>query len=565
MKKHRIKKQVVIIGVLCLCFLAACGRRPAAPENMGISETQQVQEIVLESEWVAVEEMETITEEPVVEIGDQIYSEEILQGDFPIVKPEKEFSLQVYAGGVNFLLYVDDNGVIQEAEPETDDHIGIFENLEVIGKPYEEGFVNMLEAISAKDYFPQVEEMGLIFVSHEAENARWLMENGIRMTSEYLNANDQTHIKILAWVVVYLKDSSSDVYNFLEKYRPKNYEEIKKWFVEYQGDYTTEEVKVSSSRDSNGNLVRINIIGGYYGFNLYWVPGTEVYKLRASVEGERDTAIYWPDGKIDTFIGEKGMRTKIPGEISGSVVYLPDAEIDECGEAMALMDQYRDTAVNRDEDRDYLYILRDDGDTRIIQYHEGNKITITNESADTRYKESYTFEDQQISSRSQSILDEYLRCIYSYREEPEEISEYTIDFEECIEVRTKHNKTTGETQIFKNKMIRDGNTYTWYRVRWENDREIHEYEYVSKDSRVLKTFTGTDKRNGEVYYWELDGEDPGENEYANHVVRLTRTLNGVSRTYSVNQIPWGSGMIYPPHRYHEFIGGTTTYELDEQK
>ena len=114
-------------------------------------------------------------------------------------------------------------------------------------------------------------------------------------------------------------------------------------------------------------------------------------------------------------------------------------------------------------------------------------------------------------------------------------------------------------------MIRDGNTYTWYRVRWENAREIHEYEYVSKDSRVLKTFTGTDKRNGEVYYWELDGEDPGENEYANHVVRLTRTLNGVSRTYSVNQIPWGSGMIYPPHRYHEFIGGTTTYELDEQK
>lgn len=102
------------------------------------------------------------------------------------------------------------------------------------------------------------------------------------------------------------------------------------------------------------------------------------------------------------------------------------------------------------------------------------------------------------------------------------------------------------------KMVKSGPSAGGYYIRWENHLFINEYEYIDESSHILKAFISTDKSTGEVFYWELDGKELDDKVTTNHVVSLTRTLNGVSKTYSVDEIPWGSGMVYPPNFTHEY-------------
>jgi hypothetical protein len=74
------------------------------------------------------------------------------------------------------------------------------------------------------------------------------------------------------------------------------------------------------------------------------------------------------------------------------------------------------------------------------------------------------------------------------------------------------------------------------------------YTYASEDSNIITKFEAFDKMNNTRYEWFLDGTSNDTDA----VTLLIVTKESGSIQYTHNQIPWGTGMIYPPKNPGDF-------------
>ena len=74
------------------------------------------------------------------------------------------------------------------------------------------------------------------------------------------------------------------------------------------------------------------------------------------------------------------------------------------------------------------------------------------------------------------------------------------------------------------------------------------YTYASEDSNIITKFEAFDKMDNTRYEWFLDGTSNDTDA----VTLLIVTKESESIQYTHNQIPWGTGMIYPPKNPGEF-------------
>ena len=99
---------------------------------------------------------------------------------------------------------------------------------------------------------------------------------------------------------------------------------------------------------------------------------------------------------------------------------------------------------------------------------------------------------------------------------------------------------------FKTRMV-DGYRRRYY-LTVDNKHVSKVYTYLSEDSLTYAKFEALNKADGELVVWYFDGNG----NTTDNIVKLERTVNGVTTTYSHAEVPWGTGMIYPPKNPGQF-------------
>ena len=162
---------------------------------------------------------------------------------------------------------------------------------------------------------------------------------------------------------------------------------------------------------------------------------------------------------------------------------------------------------------------------------EGNCISATTKYLDTGwyYVTEYT-ENGDIT---------YLRD-----ETDQVITEYFYDDGRATRYIKDENYTIEYT--FKKMVIHGKVEYPYLTISSKyNDKY---YTYASEDSNIIIKYEAFDKTDNTRYEWFLDGTSNDTDA----VTLLIVTKNGTSTSYTFDQIPWGTGMIYPPKNPGEF-------------
>ena len=500
------------------------------------------------------------------------------EGASLVLEPQSSFCVAVYTG-MDIKFYVDETGSIVYTEVFLDE-TGSFENVDFVGLSFEEGMPRMLDVMCENSLFSGVTDLSFEFVVHENVDWSWF-ENSVQIpVSDYLVTKGISDVNVSVGYYVYLKELSSPAYAFYEEHYPKHYSEIKDKFAYYDELARTGENKDEYDRrleksrnegmpfeiiltsdgsevmlfyNESGKLRSISLSGEQMLIDIRMVSGTEMYKTRCVAYCEGESALFWPDGKVETFYGDGADKVRIEGANEVGYIYLPEAkDLNGYDEAMSLLEQYADDGVLIENDSENLSINWGGGYLYIKHYLWENQLEIRKYSKDWNEFEETVYINQQFYAHTKQINDDELGTLYSFYETEKEIRETFYDHDACRTTTTTFDKASDETMTNISKMVKSGPSAGGYYIRWENHLFINEYEYIDESSHILKAFISTDKSTGEVFYWELDGKELDDKVTTNHVVSLTRTLNGVSKTYSVDEIPWGSGMVYPPNFTHEY-------------
>lgn len=550
MKKTWIKTILLMLCMVCLCMVSACSGSDAFDgDGSGFGGSADKESHVSGNETNAGEETSAS-------------------------KPQKDFWLSVYSG-YNFELCVNADGNIVYAEYYWDE-LTEAEGPDLTGLPLEEGLRQVWDTMYEHDLFSSVEFLEFYFVLHESlADHRWIENLMVIPTSEYLASKGLSHIQVGSGVCEYIKDSSSPEYAFYEKHYPKSTAEIKD-SIEYYDELTRtgdageeyrrllamnqdskmpfevafehDGYRVSILYDANGKVGNVILNAETISITLTPLAGADVYKANCLVYSEKESAVFWPDGKVDTFYGYGALDVKIPGSFESGRLYLPGAALDDYEEAKALMEQYDDSCVTKGEYEDILYLDLGEGAlAMILSFHEEDRLSICKYSSDGRETETMDYMARQLYAVRKEIMDEQRRCVYYWQEIPEEIRESHTDYAAELETVTVLYKDDGETATNLYRIVMDGDVERRYCIRWENKNFIKEYEYVNDDTNRLKVFTHTDKKRKIVYHWEMDGEGPKDTIYGYGcgVVSLTVTKNGNSKTYALREIPW-TEVVTPP-------------------
>ncbi|MBR5290839.1 MAG: hypothetical protein IKU28_07620 [Erysipelotrichaceae bacterium] len=135
---------------------------------------------------------------------------------------------------------------------------------------------------------------------------------------------------------------------------------------------------------------------------------------------------------------------------------------------------------------------------------------------------------------------------YLRDENDQEVREYFYD--EHGGRATRNIKTEDYTieYTFKKMMIHGKVEYPYLTISSKYNDQY--YTYASEDSHIITKYEAFDKTNNTRYEWFLDGTSNDTDA----VTLLIVTKESGSTQYTHSQIPWGTGMIYPPKDPGEF-------------
>lgn len=546
-------RQILVIALLLglLCCLSACELDAAPPTVTAppITETQTPS---------SVPPTEAVSE-PVN--GFMVYAE-------------------VYNG---FSLHVNGSGHILGASAFAEGMQNIISALELVGQPYEEGLVAVLQAAAAQQMLPDEGVLNLTYVAVDRGALNLLCQSGTALLDRFLSEAGFTQLQVAAGGIEFLPDTMPQAYTVYETYSAADYAAIcaqaqmydqlarnTEQFRKEQANYVEnfpfcielehDGLAVQVFYRSPNILDSIHVSSNFLGVQILPVVGTDTYKVRIYAYGGSKCLIYYPDGQVDAAFGDDLLNLPVYGQVVGSQVYLPDTTPQDYETLHSLMENYKDLAVVHDENVDILWIKQKQRLLSIYYFQAEDQFEVYCQDGNTHHSWIYTPEG--CLQTNVTKTDDRQRLIYSWTDTPEETIEYTCDYDAFRTYTTTLKKQTGETYSRVEKMILTGNTLTWYLLRNENDYYVFELEFVSEDSSILKTYRATDKRTGDIYYWILDGKE-GAAELTEHVVQLIWTKDGQTKTLSFHEIPWGTGLVYPPHFAHEYTGGSVTYDTEQ--
>ena len=139
------------------------------------------------------------------------------------------------------------------------------------------------------------------------------------------------------------------------------------------------------------------------------------------------------------------------------------------------------------------------------------------------------------------------QVVYSYLDSKTETRETW--YEGNTRTVKLHEKSSKITTTSTYKALQEGESTRWYILLREGDWGYTKFTYVSEDSPYLIRFEDYRTQFDEKVVWKLKGT--ACNDSMDYVISLERTIKGVTKNYSWSQIPWGTGMTYPPHFQHE--------------
>ena len=139
------------------------------------------------------------------------------------------------------------------------------------------------------------------------------------------------------------------------------------------------------------------------------------------------------------------------------------------------------------------------------------------------------------------------REVYSYSDTKTATTENW--YEDDTRTVKRYQKFEKITVTMKYKALQEGEYSNWYILSREGDWGYTKFTYVSEDSPYLIGFEDYRTKFDEKVVWVLNGT--ACNDSMDYVVSLERTVKGVTKFYTRDQIPWGTGMTYPPHFQHE--------------
>ncbi len=127
-----------------------------------------------------------------------------------------------------------------------------------------------------------------------------------------------------------------------------------------------------------------------------------------------------------------------------------------------------------------------------------------------------------------------------------EVREYFYDEHGGRATRYIKNEDYNIEYTFKKIIINDKVEYPYLTISSKyNDKY---YTYASEDSHIITKFEAFDKTSNTRYEWFLDGTSNDTDA----VTLLIVTKESGSIQYTHNQIPWGTGMLYPPKNPGDF-------------
>ena len=488
--------------------------------------------------------------------------------------------VEVYNG---FSLHVDGSGHILGASAFAEDTQNMISALELVGQPYEAGLVAVLQAAAAQQMLPNEGFLNLTYVAVDRGALDLLCQSGTALLVRFLSEAGFPQLQVAAGGIEFLPDTMPQEYAVYETYSAADYaaicaqaqmydqlarntEQFRKeqanyvekfpFCIEFEHDGLAVQVFYRSPSILDG----IHISGSFLGVQISTVAGTDTYRVRIYAYGGSKCSLYYPDGKVDAAFGDALLNAPVYGQVDGGWVYLPDTTPQDYETLHSLMEKYQDLAVFHEQNVDILHIKQEQRFLTICYLKAEDRFDVSSQDGNTSHSWIYTPEG--CIQTNVTKTDDRQRLIYSRTDTPEETIEYTCDYDAFRTYTTTLKKQTGETYSRVEKMILTGNTLTWYLLRNENDYYIFELEFVSEDSPILKTYRATDKKTGDIYYWILDGKE-GNAELTEHVVQLIWTKDGQTKTLSFHEIPWGTGLVYPPHFAHEYTGGSATYDTEQ--
>ena len=216
-------------------------------------------------------------------------------------------------------------------------------------------------------------------------------------------------------------------------------------------------------------------------------------------------------------------------------------------------------ATGPENDRVYTYYEPDDSvrRNRIVTYTEGEDLV----------QEEYT--DGVLTGKQVFDAEGYRKEGWSFNPEDNSTGFWKYEKGKMVYAKEDNSKWIRETWYGENtrkisrylkakdellvaeykKVLVDGNE-EFYMTSKEGTFGYTKYTYVSEDSPYLVRLEDYQKKWDEKVIWTLNGTACDGNQY--NVISLERTVNGKTTFYSTpDQIPWGTGMTYPPHFQHE--------------
>ena len=182
-----------------------------------------------------------------------------------------------------------------------------------------------------------------------------------------------------------------------------------------------------------------------------------------------------------------------------------------------------------------------------VEYTYENDILVRKLTLDANRNplEVYIYDVQ--SGSTQRITYKDGREVYSYSDNETETRETW--HEGMTRTVKRYIKWDQSTTTSKYKALQEGEYSKWYILSREGDWGYTKFTYVSEDSPYLIGFEDYRIKFDEKVVWVLNGT--ACNDSMDYVVSLERTVKGVTKFYTRDQIPWGTGMTYPPHFQHE--------------
>ena len=139
------------------------------------------------------------------------------------------------------------------------------------------------------------------------------------------------------------------------------------------------------------------------------------------------------------------------------------------------------------------------------------------------------------------------QVVYSYLDSKTETRETWC--EGMIRTIKRYEKNSKTTTTSTYKCLQEGENTLWYILSREGEWGYTKFTYVSEESPYLIEYEDYRTQYDEKVVWKLNGK--ACNDSMDYVVSLERTIKGVTKFYRFDQIPWGTGMSYPPHFQHE--------------